>query len=87
MLAAMLDETVGLAVAARLGPDEFPPILELKINFIAPVDVGFLIGEGRIASMGKSICFLEGKLLDRSGRLIATGTATARILRRADKTI
>jgi uncharacterized protein (TIGR00369 family) len=80
MLAAMLDDTLGPALVARLPPGHFAPTLELKTSFIAPAAVGKLICEGRVVHMGKSIAFLEGKLTDESGRLIATATATARIM-------
>ena len=36
MLAAMLDETLSPALAATLGPGEFAPTLEIKVNFITP---------------------------------------------------
>lgn len=81
MLAAMLDETFSPAVAACLGPGEFPSTLELKVNFIAPARVGVLFGEARVVSMGRSICFLEAAIRDGEDRLVATGTATARIRR------
>ena len=80
LLAAMLDDTLGPALAAKLAPGQFAPTLELKTNFIAPARVGTLVGEGRVVHMGKSVCFLEGRLTDSSGRLIATATATARIV-------
>jgi uncharacterized protein (TIGR00369 family) len=81
-LAAMLDETFSPAVAARLQPDEFPVTLEMKISFVAPARMGTLIGEARVVNQGKSICFLEGKLSDLEGRLVATGTATALVPRK-----
>jgi uncharacterized protein (TIGR00369 family) len=81
-LAAMLDETFSPAVAACLQPGEFPATLEMKVSFVAPARVGTLIGEARVVNQGKSICFLEGKLSDLEGRLVATGTATALVQRK-----
>jgi uncharacterized protein (TIGR00369 family) len=80
MLAAILDDTLSTALVARLPPGQFAPTLELKTSFIAPAAVGKLIGEGRVVHMGKSVAFLEGRLADESGRLVATATATARIM-------
>jgi uncharacterized protein (TIGR00369 family) len=80
LLAAMLDETMGPALVATLGPGEFAPTIELKVNFIRPAKVGsVLIGEGRIVHRGGSVAFLSGELRDDAGQLVATGTATARI--------
>jgi uncharacterized protein (TIGR00369 family) len=60
MLAAMLDETLSPTLALTLGPGEFAPTLELKVNFIAPTKVGQVLGTGRIVHRGRSICFMEG---------------------------
>lgn len=79
MLAAMLDETLSPTLALTLGPGEFAPTLELKVNFIAAVRVGRVLGTGRIVHRGRSICFLEGQLHDDDGNLLATATATSKI--------
>jgi uncharacterized protein (TIGR00369 family) len=79
-LAAMLDDTLGPALVATLGKDQFAPTIELKVNFIRPAQVGTLIGEGRVVHRGGSIAFLAGELMTERGELIATGTATARIV-------
>jgi uncharacterized protein (TIGR00369 family) len=79
-LAAMLDDTLGPALVATLPRDQFAPTLELKVNFIRPARPGILIGEGRIVSRGRSIAFLAGELTTETGELVATATATARIV-------
>jgi uncharacterized protein (TIGR00369 family) len=81
LLAAMLDDTMGPALVATLGPDQFAPTLELKVNFLRPAKPGTLLAEGRVVSKGSSIAFLSGELRDPDGELIATATATARIVR------
>jgi uncharacterized protein (TIGR00369 family) len=78
----MLDDTLGPALVATLGNDQFAPTIELKVNFIRPAQVGKLIGEGRIVDRGGSIAFLAGELRNEAGDLIATATATARIMTR-----
>lgn len=80
-VAAMLDDTVGPALATTLGKDEFGVTIELKTNFIRPAKVGKLVGEGRVVHRGTSIAFVEGTLTDAEGKLIATATATLRIVR------
>ncbi|KZL19509.1 Thioesterase superfamily protein [Pseudovibrio axinellae] len=77
-LAAMLDDTMGPALTATLGENEFAPTLELKINFIAPARVGKLTGYGRIISKGGTVCVLEGELV-QDGALVARSSATALI--------
>jgi uncharacterized protein (TIGR00369 family) len=79
-LAAMLDDTLGPALVATLGKNEFAPTIELKVNFIRPARVGTLIGTGRVVARGGSIAFLAGELSTEQGELIATATATARVM-------
>jgi uncharacterized protein (TIGR00369 family) len=80
-LAAMLDDTLGPALVATLGPGQFAPTLELKVNFLRPALPGRLVGTGRVVHRGGTIAFLEGALHDGDARLLATATATARIVR------
>jgi uncharacterized protein (TIGR00369 family) len=80
-LAAMLDDTMGPALAATLGPDQFAPTLELKVNYLRPARPGRLVGTGRVIHRGGSIAFLAGELADESGQVLATASATARIVR------
>lgn len=78
-LTAMLDEALGGAIAAMLGPDRFAPTVELKVSFIRSAQVGPLIAEARVIHQGISVIFLQGELRTIEGRLIATGSATAQI--------
>ena len=81
-LAAMLDDTMGPALTATLGENEFAPTLELKVNFIRPAKVGVLHGYGRVVSKGGSVCVLAGELKQK-GNLIAKSSATALIRKMA----
>lgn len=80
-LAAMLDETLGPALAATLEPDEFAPTLELKVNFLRTARPGTLTGKGRVVHRGRSIAFLAGELFDDTGSILATATATAKVMK------
>ena len=80
-LAAMLDDTLGPALAATLDDGEFAPTVELKVSFLRPAVPGPIVGTGRVVHRGGTIAFLAGELKDRAGELLATATATARIVR------
>jgi molybdopterin converting factor subunit 1 len=80
-ITAMLDETMGPAALAMLGPGHFVPTLELKVSFLRPVGAGRLVADGRVVHMGRSVAFLEGSLTDDEGNLVATATATARVVK------
>jgi uncharacterized protein (TIGR00369 family) len=75
-LAAMLDDTMGPALAATLGAGEFAPTLNLNVSFAKPATVGTLQGRGRIVRRGKEVCFLAAELYQETD-LIASATATA----------
>ena len=79
-LAAMLDSTMGPALRATLAAGQRAPTLELKVSFIRPAHVGKLLAHGRVVHRGGSIAFLEGELRNPDGELVATATATARIV-------
>jgi uncharacterized protein (TIGR00369 family) len=80
-ITAMLDDTMGPAAVAQLGPGYFAPTLELKVSFLRPVGPGRLVADGRVVHMGRSIAFLEGSLADEDGNVVATATATARVVK------
>jgi len=80
-LTAMLDDTMGPAAIAQLGPGYFTPTLELKVSFLRPSGPGRLVCDGRVVHMGKSVAFLEGSLADDDGKVVATATATARVVK------
>jgi uncharacterized protein (TIGR00369 family) len=80
-LAAMLDEVTSLAPATTYQPGEFGPTLELKVNFIRACKPGKLRGVGRTIHRTNSVAFVEGELRDSSGEIVATASATLRIIR------
>lgn len=80
ILAAMLDDTMGPAASFHLGGDGFAQTLELKVSFMRPGRVGPIFGEARVVHRGRDIVFLEGALRDGEGTLLATATATGRII-------
>lgn len=75
-LAAMLDDTMGPALAATLKEGQFAPTLNLNLSFHRPAIVGPLIGKGRVVKRGRDVCFLSGELY-QDGELVASATATA----------
>jgi uncharacterized protein (TIGR00369 family) len=78
-LAAMLDDTLGPALVATLGPGLFAPTTDLHVQFLRPVRPGRLTGRGRIVRRGREVAFLAGELLDDSGQVVAAAVATAQI--------
>jgi uncharacterized protein (TIGR00369 family) len=79
-VAAMLYDTVGPALLATLEPDEFQSTLGLNVTFLRPVRPGRVVGKGRVVHRDGDMAFLEASLVDAAGTLIATATATARVI-------
>src|SRR5580698_6655002 len=78
-LTAMLDDTLGPALVATLGPGQFAPTTDLHVQFLRPARPGRLTGRGRVVRRGKDIAFMAGELLDDSGQIVAVASATAQI--------
>ncbi|MEX0800404.1 MAG: PaaI family thioesterase [Dehalococcoidia bacterium] len=79
-LAAMLDDTMGPALFTLLPADALAPTLELKVSFLRPAQAGPLVGEGWVVHRTRSVAFLEGALSTEDADVVATATATARIM-------
>lgn len=80
-LTAMLDAIGSTALLAQLPPDHLAPTLELKTSFLRPAPAGRLVGRGRVVHRGRKIAFLEASISDEDGALLATATATVKIVR------
>jgi uncharacterized protein (TIGR00369 family) len=79
-LCAMLDDTMGPAAFIMGKGEAYTPTIDMHVSFLAPAKVGPIIGEGNVVQMGKTIVFLEGKLMDEKGTLLAKATASARMV-------
>jgi len=79
-VAAMLYDTVGPALLATLEPDQFQSTLDLNVHFLRPVRPSRIVGKGRVVHRDRDMAFLEASLIDSQGALIATATATARVI-------
>jgi uncharacterized protein (TIGR00369 family) len=79
-LAAMLDDVMGPAAFIHSEGRLFSPTIDMTVSFLAPARPGRFVGEGQVVQTGKSIGFLEGKLWDADGVMVAKATATCRLV-------
>jgi uncharacterized protein (TIGR00369 family) len=79
-ITAMLDDTMSYAGTAYLKGTHVLPTLEIKTSFMRPAFIGPLFGRGRLLHRARDFVFLEGFLRDMNAKVIATATATARIV-------
>jgi uncharacterized protein (TIGR00369 family) len=80
ILSAMLDDTMGPAVLVMTEGRSYTTTVSLTVNFLNPAKPGPIIGEAQVTQLGKSIAFVEGKLMAADGTVIATATAVERLL-------
>jgi len=78
-----IDAAMAHAVIAAMGDGITPMSLEIKVSFFAPVRPGLVVAEGWIERRGRKTAFLEGRLLDEAGNVLAKGTSTATLFDRA----
>ena len=83
MLSAMLDDTMGPAAFIMSEGKLFTPTINMNVNFLAPGKVGAFVCEAKVVQMGKTVVFVEGRLMDEAGTLIATATSTSRLVETA----
>ena len=79
--AAMLYDTLGLALIATLEPNQFISTIELKGSFLQPVLSGRIVGKGRVVHRDGDVAFLEGLLENPDEATVATDTATRVIVK------
>lgn len=74
-LAAMLDDTMGTALAATLDDGQFAPTVNLNVQFHRPAGLGPLKGLGRVAMRGREMCHGAAELW-QDNKIVATATGT-----------
>ena len=75
-----IDAAMAHVVIAKSGRQLSPLSLEIKISFLQSARPGLVIAEAWIERMGKTTAFLEGRLLNEQGEVLAKGTSTARLV-------
>ena len=79
--ATLLDSCMGCAIHTTLGRGIGYTTIEIKTNFVRAMtaDTGPVDAEGKVTHSGRRVALAEGRITDRQGRLIATGTTSCLI--------
>ena len=83
ILSAMLDDTMGPAVFVMTDGRLYTATITMTVNFLAPAKVGRIVGEATVTQLGKTVAFVEGRLTAGDGTVLATSTASARLVETA----
>lgn len=78
--ASLVDAAAFWAVYPQTAEDIGLTTVEIKLNYLAPVSGGHLIGRGKSIRVGKTICLSEASVEDDKGNLVAHGTSTIMVL-------
>jgi acyl-CoA thioesterase len=76
----MVDYSMGGATMSVLPPGEICATIEIKISYLARVTGGTLTAETEIIKRGRRVVFLESKVADESGRLVATASGSFAVI-------
>ena len=83
MLSAMLDDTMGPAVLVMSEGRLYTTTISMTVNFLSPAKPGRIIGEATVTQLGKTIAFVEARLMAEDGTVLATASASERLLEAA----
>jgi acyl-CoA thioesterase len=75
-IASLADSAAAWATVGSTGLEAVPVTVEMKINFLAPVESGRLVAEARIVHKGKTISLSDVEVKDNRGRLVAKSLVT-----------
>ena len=82
--AAVLDTAMALSNLTLLGADQTFTTIDIRINYLRPITVG--TGEvtaiGNVLQSGRRLAYVEAKLQDANGKLLAHGTGSLLIMPR-----
>jgi len=83
ILSAMLDDTMGPAVFVMTDGKLYTATVTMTVSFLNSAKPGPIIGEANVTQLGKTIAFVEGKLMAEDGAVLATATVSARLIEAA----
>jgi uncharacterized protein (TIGR00369 family) len=75
-----IDAAMAYLVMAVTNNTKAPLSLEIKVSFLKSAGPGLLVAEAWIERMGRSTCFLEGRLLNEAGEVLAKASSTTKLL-------
>ncbi len=79
-LAAMLDDSIGPAVFAHTDGALYTATIDMNVHYLAPARVGPIIGEAQVVQLGKTVGFVDARLLDKDGTWLAKASASVRLV-------
>jgi uncharacterized protein (TIGR00369 family) len=79
-IASVVDAVAFWAVFPQVERGKGLTTVEMKLNYLAPVQKGKLVAQGRCIKMGRTLALGEASVTSGEGTLIAHGTATMMVV-------
>jgi hypothetical protein len=76
----MLDDTMGPLVLLKSGGTLYSSSIDINVSFLAAAKPGPLICEAEVLRLGKTVGFVEGRLMDSEGRMLARATSSVMLV-------
>lgn len=80
VIASVMDAAAFWAVFPQVKDEMGLTTVEIKVNYLAPVQKGRLVAKGRCIKMGRTLALADATIYDEKGNHIAHGTATMMIV-------
>lgn len=81
MVYTLVDYSMGGALQPNLPDGDFCTTIEMKVSYLLAVREGVLTAETYVLKEGRNVAFLDSKVTDDKGRLVATATGSMFIFR------
>jgi uncharacterized protein (TIGR00369 family) len=81
VFASLVDAAAFWAVYTQIPEELGMTTVELKLNYLAPLSTGRMIGRGKSLRVGKTLCLGEASVVNDEGILLVHGTSTMMILK------
>jgi uncharacterized protein (TIGR00369 family) len=81
VFASLVDAAAFWAVYTQVPEELGMTTVELKLNYLAPLSTGRIIGRGKSLRVGKTLCLGEASIVNEEGTLLVHGTSTMMILK------
>ena len=83
VFASLLDATAFWAAYSQAPEEVGMTTVDLKLNYLAPLQRGRMIGKGRCLRAGGTLYLSEASIRNDAGELLAHGTSTLMLLKNA----
>ncbi|MFZ0216116.1 MAG: PaaI family thioesterase [Candidatus Dormiibacterota bacterium] len=85
LVCTLLDSAIGCAVQTTLEAGFGYTSIDLKVDYLRAVtrDSGPLVATGRVTKPGRRVAFASAEVVDRVGKLVATGSGSCLVMSRS----